>query len=116
LSAHRVPNIHHSDQGVQYAATGYTATLQAHGVQISMAEIGEPTQNGFAERLMRTIKEEAVDLSEYQDYADARRQIGRFLEDIYMRKRSTLRPHSLLPGLSDPARIRRAVSQRPGLL
>ena len=52
-----------------------------------MAEIGEPTQNGFAERLMRTIKEEEVDLSEYQDYADARRQIGRFLEDVYMRKR-----------------------------
>lgn len=87
LSAHRVPHIHHSDQGVQYAATDYTATLQAHGVQISMAEIGEPTQNGFAERLMRTIKEEEVDLSEYQDYADARRQIGRFLEDVYMRKR-----------------------------
>ena len=87
LSAHRVPNIHHSDQGVQYAATDYTVTLQAHGVQISMAEIGEPTQNGFAERLMRTIKEEEVDLSEYQDYADARRQIGRFLEDVYMRKR-----------------------------
>jgi putative transposase len=47
----------------------------------------DTTQNGFAERLMRTIKEEEVDLSEYQDYADARRQIGRFLEDVYMRKR-----------------------------
>lgn len=87
LSAHRAPDIHHSDQGIQYAAMNYTATLQAHDVQISMAEIGEPTQNGFAERLMRTIKEEEVDLSEYQDYADARRQIGRFLEDVYMRKR-----------------------------
>jgi len=53
-----------------------------------MAEVGEPTQNGFAERLMRTIKEEEVDLSEYQDYADARRHIGRFLEDVSMRKRS----------------------------
>ena len=53
----------------------------------AMPEIGEPTQNGFAERLMRTIKEEQVDLSEYHDYADARRQIGHFLEDAYMRKR-----------------------------
>jgi transposase InsO family protein len=87
LNAHHVPGIHHSDQGIQYAAMDYTAMLQAHHVQISMAEIGEPTQNGFAERLMRTIKEEEVDLSEYQDYADARRQIGRFLEDVYMRKR-----------------------------
>jgi len=87
LGAHDAPNIHHSDQGIQYAALDYIATLQMHGIQISMAEVGEPTQNGFAERLMRTIKEEEVDLSEYQDYADARRQIGRFLEDVYMRKR-----------------------------
>jgi putative transposase len=86
LAKHRAPHIHHSDQGLQYAATRYTAALRARDVQISMAEVGEPTQNGFAERLMRTIKEEEVDLSEYQDYADARRHIGRFLEDVYMRK------------------------------
>lgn len=81
------PEIHHSDQGLQYAATDYTGLLQQHGIQISMAEVGEPTQNGYAERLMRTIKEEEVDLSDYQDYYDAYRQIGQFLEDVYMRKR-----------------------------
>ena len=36
--AQHTPEIHHSDQGVQYAATAYTARLQAAGVQISMAE------------------------------------------------------------------------------
>jgi transposase InsO family protein len=81
------PEIHHSDQGLQYAATDYTDLLQQHNIQISMAEVGEPTQNGYAERLMRTIKEEEVDLSDYQDYHDAYRQIGQFLEDVYMRKR-----------------------------
>jgi putative transposase len=86
LHAH-CPEIHHSDQGLQYAATDYTDLLQQHHIQISMAEVGEPTQNGYAERLMRTIKEEEVDLSDYQDYHDAYRQIGRFLEDVYMRKR-----------------------------
>ena len=35
-----------------------------------MAEVGSPTQYGYAERLMRTIKEEEVDLSEYRDYHD----------------------------------------------
>jgi len=84
---HRIPEIHHSDQGVQYAATAYTDLLQAAGVAISMAEIGEATQNGYAERLIRTIKEEEVDLSDYLDFADAYHQIGRFLEDVYMRKR-----------------------------
>ena len=90
------PDIHHSDQGLQYAATDYTNLLQQHNIQISMAEVGEPTQNGYAERLtlaphasagVRTIKEEEVDLSDYQDYQDAYCQIGRFLEDVYMRKR-----------------------------
>jgi putative transposase len=81
------PQIHHSDQGLQYAATDYTDLLKQHSIQISMAEVGEPTQNGYAERLMRTIKEEEVDLSEYQDYCDAYQQIGQFLETVYMRKR-----------------------------
>ena len=86
LSQHR-PEIHHSDQGWQYAAREYVDMLQAHDVAISMAETGEPTQNGYAERLMRTIKEEEVNLSDYQDYADAYRQIGRFLDEVYMHKR-----------------------------
>jgi putative transposase len=81
------PAIHHSDQGLQYAASDYTALLQAHQVAISMAEVGEPTQNGYAERLMRTIREEEVNLSDYLDYADAYRQLGRFLDDVYMHKR-----------------------------
>lgn len=79
--------IHHSDQGVQYAATAYTAEWQARRIQISMAEVGEPTQKGYAERLMRTIKEEEVDLSDYDDYHDALTQLGKFLDDVYMHKR-----------------------------
>jgi putative transposase len=52
-----------------------------------MAAQGKPEENGYAGRLMRTIKEEEVDLSEYNDFADARSQIGCFLEDVYMMKR-----------------------------
>lgn len=85
LATGRRPEIHHSDQGVQYAASAYVETLQ--GTSISMAEVGEAWQNGFAERLIRTIKEEEVDLSDYHDYQDAYRQLGRFLDEVYMRKR-----------------------------
>jgi putative transposase len=81
------PEIHHSDQGVQYAATIYVQMLQAVNVQISMAEVGEAWQNGYAERLMRTIKEEEVDLSDYTDYTDALQQLGRFLDQVYEYKR-----------------------------
>jgi putative transposase len=81
------PEIHHSDQGVQYAATAYVEMLKAREVKISMASVGEPEENGYAERLMRTIKEEEVDLSEYEDFSDALRGLGRFLDDVYNRKR-----------------------------
>jgi putative transposase len=86
LASH-TPEIHHFDQGVKSAAPAYTARLQAAGTHISMAEVGAAWQNGYAERLMRTIKEEEVDLTEYENYADAFRHIGRFLDEVYMQKR-----------------------------
>ena len=82
-----VPLIHHSDQGVQYAAYAYTDLLKANRIQISMAAVGKAEENGYAERFMRTIKEEEVDLSEYRDFADAYHQIGMFIQDVYMTKR-----------------------------
>jgi putative transposase len=81
------PEIHHSDQGIQYAATSYADLLHGAGIAISMAEVGAAWQNGFAERLMRTIKEEEVNLSEYRGYHDAYDHLGRFLDEVYMRKR-----------------------------
>jgi transposase InsO family protein len=81
------PALHHSDQGVQYAATAYVARLQGLGVQISMAAVGHPDENPYAERLIRTIKDEEVALSDYHDFTDAYQQIGQFLTDVYNRKR-----------------------------
>jgi putative transposase len=88
LAGHR-PEIHHSDQGIQYAAPAYTLMLRAVDAKISMAEIGEAwhAKRGYAERLVRTIKEEEVDLSDYECYNDAVFQLGRFLNDVYMHKR-----------------------------
>ncbi len=101
--AKQVPEIHHSDQGVQYAATAYIQQLEQAGARISMAEVGQAWQNGYAERVMRTIKEEEIDLSEYQDYWDAYRQIGQFLEDVYMS--FPRRTHPPIPGVLDSSRV-----------
>ncbi len=81
------PEIHHSDQGVQYAASGYVGQLQACGVQVSMARAGEPRENAFAERVIRTIKEEEVYLNGYRDLADAHENLGAFIDDVYQTKR-----------------------------
>ena len=83
----RSPNILHSDQAVQYAAQAYTHLLQSHHIQSSMAAVGKAHENGFAERLIRTIIEEEVYLSDYLDFPDALQQTGHFIRDVYMTKR-----------------------------
>jgi putative transposase len=98
LASHPAPRIHHSDQGVQYAAHGYIALLETHGIQISMAAVGRPTENAYAERLIRTLKDEEVYLHEYEDYDDAYQHIGRFLEEVYMTKRVHSSLDYLTPG------------------
>jgi putative transposase len=85
--AQHCPEIHHSDQGIHYAVPDYVARLERHGVRISMAEVGAAWQNGYAERVIRTIKEEEVALSEYRDFQDAYEQIGQFIDDVYAHKR-----------------------------
>ena len=110
LAAHR-PEIHHSDQGLQYAATGYVARLQDLKVQISMAEVGQAWQNGYAERLMRTIKEEEVNLSDYYDFHDAYQQISQFLDDVYLHKRI----HSALGYLTPAAFEAEWIAHQPSV-
>ena len=36
-----IPEIHHSDQGVQYAANDYVRLLEENKVEISMAGVGK---------------------------------------------------------------------------
>jgi putative transposase len=83
----RIPQIHHSDQGIQYASDAYITMLKSYQIQISMAAVGKAEENGYAERFMRTIKEEEVDLSEYHNFTEALHQIGDFIQDVYMTKR-----------------------------
>lgn len=80
LQKHPAPGIHHSDQGRQYAAKDYVQLLQDAGTQISMTALGAPSENGYAERMIRTIKKEEVYLSDYQSMAEARQQLEHFIE------------------------------------
>ena len=87
-----VPEIHHSDQGVQYLSNAYISTLTDHGIEISLAHRGHPWENGYAERFIRTLKEEEIYLNDYDDIEDAITRIGHFIEHVYNLKR----PHSAL--------------------
>ena len=87
-----VPEIHHSDQGVQYLSNTYISTLRDPGIEISVARRGCPWENGYAERLIRTLKEEEVHIRDYENITEARDRIGHFIQHVYHQKR----PHSAL--------------------
>ena len=83
----RIGLVHHSDRGVQYASREYTEILIAHEIQISMSRRGNPYDNAKAESFMKTLKYEEVYCSEYLNFDDAYRQIGRFIGTVYNQKR-----------------------------
>ena len=52
-----------------------------------MASPGQPTENAFAERMIRTLKQEEVRLQDYESLQEAKHRIGHFLLDVYNTKR-----------------------------
>jgi len=79
--------IHHSDQGVQYASWEYVNRLKEKGIRISMSRKGNPYDNAYAESFFKSFKYEEVYLWEYETFDAAHKNIKKFLEIIYNRKR-----------------------------
>ncbi len=79
--------IHHSDQGVQYAANDYVDRLKENRIRISMSRRGNPYDNAFAESFIKTLKYEEIYLREYESYGEAKRNIREFIEEVYNEKR-----------------------------
>ena len=66
------PEMHHSDQGVQYAADGYTEILRAAGVQISMSAQGQPAENAYANASCARSRRRKSASTSTRIFADAR--------------------------------------------
>jgi len=79
--------IHHSDRDRHYACEQYIDILPDHGFVISMSRKGNPYDNAKLESFMKTIKIDEVYLNEYETEAEARANIGQFIERIYNIKR-----------------------------
>jgi transposase InsO family protein len=79
--------IHHSDRGIQYACAAYQQCLFDHGIVPSMSGKGHAYDNAFMESFFKTLKAEEVYLTEYEDYADAKRRLPEFIEAVYNAKR-----------------------------
>lgn len=98
------PDIHNTDQGVQFTSREYTQILQSQNIRISMDGRGRALDNVFIERLWRSVKYEDVYLRDYQNGYDASKHLERYFE-FYNNKR---RHQSL--GCLTPARVHHEVS------
>jgi putative transposase len=105
-----VPEIHHSDQGKTYASDCYTKRLLDLEVLLSMAAAGCAWENGYAERLNRTFRQEEIVRSEYDSIQEARAAIG-----AYVKLYNELRIHQSL-GYQTPHEVKEAhgKDQAPG--
>ena len=86
--------IHHSDQGnLQYLSNVYISMLTHHGIEILVARRGCPWENGYVERLIRTLREEKIHFNDYEDIHEARvSRMEYVITQVYHQKR----PHSAL--------------------
>jgi putative transposase len=79
--------IHHSDRGVQYLCDDYVEVLKDNNFFISCSAKGNPYDNAWVERFMRTLKYEEIYMGDYETYVDVIENLPEFIEEIYNKKR-----------------------------
>ena len=88
--------LHHTDRGVQYAATDYRELLAAHQLTASMSRRANCYDNAVAESFFATLRWELLDRHQWLTRATARSAIFEYIEVWYNRHRR----HSTLGYLS----------------
>ncbi len=81
-----IPDIHNSDQGVQYTSLDYVNVLQDKKIKISMDGRGRCMDNIFTERLWRSVKYENVYLNDYSNFNEAETELQNYFK-FYNEKR-----------------------------
>jgi len=88
--------LHHSDRGVQYAATDYRELLSKHQIVPSMSRRANCYDNAVPESFFATLKGELLDRSKWPTRTGVRTAVFEYIEVWYNRRRR----HSALGYLS----------------
>ena len=98
--------LHHSDRGVQYAATAYQEQLRKAGIVCSMSRKGDCWDNAVAESFFSTLKAELVHRMDYASRDQAWASVFDYIEAFYNPRRR----HSSL-GYSSPLEYEAAAAR-----
>lgn len=78
---HPLPGmVHHSDRGVQYAATDYQTWLAMHGMTPSMRRKGDCYDTAVVESFVATLEWELIEAADWHTRAEARTAIFEYIE------------------------------------
>lgn len=80
------PEILNSDQGSQFTSGDYIELIESNRVKISMDGRGRWADNIPIERWFRTLKYEEIYLKDYESPKEARREIGKFIQDYNFKR------------------------------
>ena len=84
--------IHHSDQGSQYTSLTFGKRCRDAGVALSMGSVGDCYDNAMAESFFASLECELLDQSAFQNHAEAKGELFRYIEGWY----NTHRRHSAI--------------------
>lgn len=92
----RPKTVWHTDRGSEYTGTEHARACARMGVEQSMGRVGSALDNAVAESFNSTLKTEYVYRRFFPTRADARRQIGVWIDQFYNHRRR----HSWCGGVS----------------
>lgn len=70
-----------ADHGSQYDSNDFQKEIKFLGFEYSPAFVRSPECNGVIERFHRTLKEQALDIHQFRNIEEAKKVIGKFIED-----------------------------------
>lgn len=79
--------VHHSDHGSVYTSLEYVQHVRKAGGRLSMAAIGRPTENAYAESFFKTLKQEEVLLNHYSTFLELDESLHRYIDGVYNAER-----------------------------
>ena len=75
--------VHHSDRGVQYAASSYQAALDENNIVCSMSRKGDCWDNAVSESFFGTLKTELINRQSWSTRREAKDAIVDYIEGFY---------------------------------
>ena len=83
----KAPEIHHSDQGSQYASKAFMEKLSEYRIDCSMSRKGNCYDNAVVESFFKTLKAELTHANKLESKEDARYKLFEYIEVFYNRER-----------------------------